>query len=93
MDYAKNHEEVRVKDIIREFFHDKVLRETEFSNYKLLIKEEVEVREKIQEKLMAISYEKHNEIKKLKLILKTPRLYSIYCKENNINQTFLTQTN
>ncbi|CDW91142.1 UNKNOWN [Stylonychia lemnae] len=65
------------------------------SNYidlREFVKLEIEAREMIQEKLTIINLDFKTEIRKLRLILKTPRLYQQYLKDMGINANpFVTQ--
>jgi len=59
--------------------------EQEFQQYRQAVEIEVKVHEAIEDALMKKEMKGEREIRKLKMIMKTPRLYTTYCKENGIN--------
>lgn len=56
----------------------------------MLVEKEIEIREAIEIHLFKAKEEEHKENKRLKLIIKTPRLHRKYLEDHNIKTTFIT---
>eukprot|EP00347_Sterkiella_histriomuscorum_P019447 403341596 len=88
----KRTSEAKLKALFEDFELQKIEMNTDFKRLQDFVKIEVDVRETIQEKLISINNECKKEIRKLRLILKTPRLYQQYLKDIGLYaNAFITQ--